>query len=221
VTQALPRRAALAGLLGTAACAAPQEPPPPPAGPPSYSHLLPLRLAVGRIEIQPATDPLATRTMPPAPLQPAEVVRIMAEERLSAAGGPGVARFRTQIATLTREPAAGGGMFTAATERLTCTLRCRIEVRGEDGSAAGFAEAEVRRTAVRPAGNAAERARAADEIVRAAGSDLNVEFEFQLRRNLRAALAPPPGATPAAPPGAPPPTPAPPQDTGSPLMLDI
>jgi hypothetical protein len=210
----LPRRAALAGLLGVAACAAPEEPPPPPAGPPTYSHLLPLRLAVGRIEFQPATDPLATRTMPPAPLVPAEVVRIMAQERLSAAGGTGVARFRTQIATLTREPAAGGGVFSAATERLTCTMRCRLELRAEDGSTAGFAEAEVRRVAVRPAGNAAERARAADEIVRAAGSDLNVEFEFQLRRNLRAALAPAPGATPAAPP-----TPAP--DAGSPLTLDI
>ena len=112
------------------------------------------------------------------------------EERLSAAGGPGVARFRTQIATLTREPSAGGGVFAAATERLTCTLRCRLEIRGEDGSPAGFAEAEVRRAAVRPAGSPAERARAAEEIVRAAGADLNVEFEYQLRRNLRAALAP-------------------------------
>ena len=193
----MPRRAAL-GALVAAACAGPEQPPPPPAGPPSYSHLLPLRLSVGRIEILPATAPAATRTMPPAPLVPAEVVRIMAEDRLSAAGGGGVARFRTQIATLTREPSSGGGVFTAATERLTCTMRCRLEIRGEDGSPAGFAEAEVRRAAVRPAGNQAERARAAEELVRAAGADLNVEFEYQIRRNLRAALAP------AAPAGAPP-----------------
>jgi hypothetical protein len=203
---ALSRRAALGGLLAATACARPDEPPPVPAGPPSYSHLTPLRLAVGRIEIQPATDAATTRVMPPAPLVPADVVRIMAQDRLSAAGGPGVARFRTQIASLTREPSAGGGVFTAATERLTCTLRCRIEIRAEDGSPAGFAEAEVRRASVRPAGSPAERARAAEEIVRAAGADLNVEFEFQLRRNLRAALAPAPGATPAAPPPAAAPT---------------
>ncbi len=207
---ALPRRAALGALLATAACGGGggEEPPPMPAGPPSYSHLLPLRLLVGRIEFQPATDPAATRVMPPAPLNPADVVRIMAQDRLSAAGGPGVARFRVQIASLTREPSSGGGVFADATERLSCTLRCRLELRGEDGASTGFAEAEVRRAAVRPAGNAAERARAAEEIVRAAGADLNVEFEYQLRRNLRAALAPPtPSGTEAAP-APPPPGPA-------------
>ncbi|WP_230168351.1 hypothetical protein [Roseomonas sp. CECT 9278] len=195
----MPPRRAVLGALVAAACAGPEEAPPPlPAGPPSYSHLTPLRLSVGRIEFQPGTDAAATRTMPPAPLNPADVVRIMAQERLSAAGGPGIARFRVQIATLTREGSASGGVFTAATERLTCTLRCRIEIRGEDGTQAGFAEAEVRRAAVRPAGSPAERARAAEELVRAAGADLNVEFEYQIRRNLRAMLAPV-----AAPPAAP------------------
>jgi len=197
---ALPRRAALGALLATAACARPDEPPPLPAGPPSYSHLTPLRLLVGRIEIQPAADATATRTMPPAPLVPADAVRIMAEERLSAAGGPGLARLRVQIATLTREASSGGGVFAAATERLSCTMRCRLELRGEDGSPAGFAEAEVRRAAVRPAGTQAERARAAEDLVRAAGADLNVEFEYQVRRNRRAALAP--AASPPAVPGA-------------------
>ncbi len=201
---ALPRRAALGALLA-AACTQPDEPPPLPAGPPSYSYLTPLRLSVGRIEIQPATDAAATRTMPPAPLVPADVVRIMAEERLSAAGGAGLARFRVQIATLTRESSSGGGVFAAATERLSCTMRCRLEVRAEDGSPAGFAEAEVRRAAVRPAGTQAERARAAEELVRAAGADLNVEFEYQVRRNLRTALAPasPPAGSAPAVPGAP------------------
>jgi hypothetical protein len=216
---ALPRRAALASLLAAAACARPEEAPPPHAGPPSYSHLTPLRLAVGRIEVIPATDPAATRTMPPAPLLPADVVRIMAQERLSAAGGPGVARFRIQIATLTREPSSGGGVFTAASERLACTLRCRLEIRGEDGAPAGFAEAEVRRATVQPARSQAERARAAEAIVRAAGNDLNVEFEYQLRRNLRAVLAPAAAPAPAEPPPA---EPAPAETTpGEPASMDI
>lgn len=208
------RRAALAGLLATAACGGREAPVAiVPVGPPSYAYLTPLRLAVGRIEVVPATDPAATRTMPPAPLVPSAVVQAMAQDRLSAAGGGGSARFRTQIATLTRESAASGGVFTTATERLTCVMRCRLEVVGEDGAPAGFAEAEVRRTATRPAANQAERARAAEEIVRLAGNDLNVEFEYQLRRNLRSVLR---GPAPAEPPAAP--APAAPSE---PASMDI
>lgn len=200
----LPRRAALGALLLAAGCGGRREEPPPgPARPPSYSHLTPLRLTVARIEVISTTDPNLVRTMPPAPLVPSDVVRIMAEDRLSATGGPGVARFRTQAATLTRERASAGGAFTTATERLTCVMRCRIEILSEDGSPAGFAEAEVRRTATRPAETMAERARAAEEIVRQAGDDLNVEFEYQLRRNLRAVIQATPAQAPAAAPAAP------------------
>ncbi len=194
----LDRRGALAALLVTAACGGRQEEPAPgPVGPPSYSYLTPLRLAVGRIEVEPATDPSATRTMPPAPLSPSQVVLAMAQDRLSAAGGPGFARFRLQVATLTRESAASGGVFSTATERLTCVMRCRLEVVGDEAAPSGFAEAEVRRTATRPAANPTERARAAEEIVRQTGADLNVEFEYQLRRNLRSLLR---GLAPATPP---------------------
>lgn len=212
---AIDRRAALAGLLATAACGGREQPLPTAvaaAGPPSYAYLTPLRLAVGRIEVVPAADPAATRAMPPAPLSPSMVVSAMAQDRLSAAGGPGSARFRTQVATLTRESAGAGGVFTTATERLTCVMRCRIEIISDEGAPAGFAEAEVRRTATRPAGSEAERAQAADEIVRLAGSDLNVEFEYQLRRNLRSLLRAPPSPdapeTPAATAPAPPAEPA-------------
>lgn len=191
----------MSAALAVAACGrASEPPPPPPSAPPSYSHLTPLRLAVGRIDVVAATDPAATRTMPPAPLVPQDLMLTMARDRLSAGGGGAVARFRVQIATLTREPSSGGGVFTTATERLSCTMRCRIEVVREDGSPAGFAEAEVRRVAVRPAGSAAERTRAAEEIVRLAGNDLNVEFEYQLRRNLRALIQAPPQPGEATPP---------------------
>jgi hypothetical protein len=190
----LPRRAVLPMLLATAACGG-DAPPPPPAGPPSYAHLTPLRITVERLEVVPP-EPAAVRAMPPAPLAPADVVRIMAQDRLSAAGGPGVARFRTLAATLIRE-SSSGGVFTGGSERLTCTLRCRLEIVSPEGQPAGFAEAEVRRTMSGPAGSEADRARRADEIVRQAGRDLNVEFEFQLRRNLRAMIAAPVAAAPA------------------------
>ena len=154
--------------------------------------------------------------MPPAPLVPADVVRIMAEERLSAAGGPAVARFRIQIATLTREPSAGGGVFSAPTERLPASLRCRLEIRGEDGSPGrlrrgrGAPRPRCSPPAARP--NAPARRR---QIVRAAGNDLNVEFEYQLRRNLRALLAPAGPAAPEAPAAPAPPVPE------EPASLDI
>lgn len=203
----IPRRAALTGLLAAAACGGREEPVAiAPVGPPSYGYLTPLRLAVGRIDVVPASDAAATRTMPPAPLIPSVVMHAMAQDRLSAAGGPGFARFRTQIATLTRESAGAGGVFTTASERLTCVMRCRLEIVDDDGAPAGFAEAEVRRTATRPAGTPAERVRAAEEIVRLSGNDLNVEFEYQLRRNLRPLLrgpAPDPAAPAAAPPAEP------------------
>lgn len=220
---AIDRRAALAGLLATAACGGREQPLPvsvPAAGPPSYAYLTPLRLAVGRIEVIPATDAAATRTMPPAPLSPSMVVTAMAQDRLSAAGGPGSARFRTQIATLTRESAGSGGVFTTATERLTCVMRCRIEIVSEEGSPAGFAEAEVRRTATRPAGSQAERAQAAEEIVRLAGSDLNVEFEYQLRRNLRSMLRAAPSPDAPAPP-AETPSASPADSPAAPASMDI
>ncbi|WP_198378554.1 hypothetical protein [Neoroseomonas rubea] len=190
----LPRRAVLPVLLATAACGG-GEAPPPPSSPPSYSHLTPLRISVERLEFVPP-EPSALRAMPPAPLLPADVVRIMAQDRLSAAGGPGVARFRILAATLVRE-SSSGGVFTGGSERVTCTLRCRLEIVSPEGQPAGFAEAEVRRMMTGPAGSESERIRRADEIVRQAGRDLNVEFEFQLRRNLRAVLAAPAAPTPA------------------------
>ena len=223
---ALPRRAAIAATLGLAACSGSRDDEaPPPSSPPSYGYLLPLRLAVGRIEVVDATDPAQTRVMPPAPLIPADVVRAIGQDRLQAAGGPGRARFRTQIATLTREASSGGGMFSTATERLSCIMRCRLEVLGEDGVQVGFVEAEVRRAAIRPSETMAERGRSAEEIVRAAGDALNVELEYQMRRNIRSLMRAPgqPGEAATAPDAAPtgsrptlgPPSAPPPGATGT------
>ncbi|HEY4253150.1 MAG TPA: hypothetical protein VGM87_18210, partial [Roseomonas sp.] len=125
---------------------------------------------------------------PPAPVVPAEALATMGQDRLSAAGRDGTARFIIQIASLTRSGGSGGGMFSSATERLDCVLRCRLEVTSADGQPRGFAEAEVRRNATQPAEDSRERARNADALVRQAMADMNVEFEFQVRRNLRALL---------------------------------
>ncbi|MBD0274441.1 MAG: hypothetical protein ICV73_21215, partial [Acetobacteraceae bacterium] len=116
---------------------------------------------------------------------PAEAVRGMARDRLSAVGGSGRAVFLVTAASLVRE--RGGAL-------LRCALGCRLEITGKDDEdGPGFAEAAVTHEV---SGRDAARPRAADLLLRRAMEDLNVEFEFQLRRNLRRwlAAAAPPGA---------------------------
>lgn len=192
----LTRRTALTLALPAfaAACGGdrPRETTPPPfgSGPPSYGHLTPIRLDVAGIDFAPPDAGAATLVVQPAPIEPAQAMMTMARDRLVAAGTQGRARFAITTATLTRTREGAGGMFSAPTERISVVLDCRVEVLGgEGGQPLGFAQAATRRSAVGPAGNAAERSAAADRIMRQAMADLNIEFEYQVRRNLRRWLA--------------------------------
>jgi hypothetical protein len=180
-------------LFSLAASCARPEPPAAPLGPMSWTHLTPLPLDVATLEVSPASPPpppgdIGARLAP----SPAEAVRSMARDRLSALGASGQAVFLVTAASLVRERGA-----------LRCALGCRLEITGkgegvDDGP--GFIEAAAQRSV---SGAEAARSRAADLLLRQAMDDLNVEFEFQLRRNLRrwlvptapagAALAPPVG----------------------------
>lgn len=183
------RRSVLLLLPALAASCARPEPPAPPLAPLSWTHLTPLPLDVAALEVVPTAPPpmpgdVGTLLQPP----PAEAVRSMARDRLSALGGSGQAVFLVTAASLVRE--RGGA--------LRCALGCRLEISGkgvEDGP--GFMEAAAQRGV---AGAEAARPRAADLLLRRAMEDLNVEFEFQLRRNLRrwlVAAAPAGAAVPA------------------------
>jgi hypothetical protein len=192
------RRMALVLPLLAAACsggdATPQLQPPP-----SYSYLTPLRLNVLDIEVVEPGPTANFRVDPPAPLSPAAQATRMGRDRLVPVGTTGRARFVVDSATLTREVASGGGVFSQKTERLSCAIRVRIEILGADGRRVGFTEAESRRSATVIDEGPASRERAADQIVRQAVDDLNVEFEFQIRRNLRDwIMSGEPGAVPAA-----------------------
>lgn len=163
-----------------ASCARP-EPPPPFVAPLSWTHLTPLPLDVAALEVVPTAPPPqpgdvgALLSTPPA-----EAVRGMARDRLSAVGASGQAVFLVTAASLAR--GRGGA--------LRCALGCRLEVTGkgaaEDGEGPGFVEASVDHDV---SGPDAARPRAADLLLRRAMEDLNVEFEFRLRRNLRRWLA--------------------------------
>lgn len=162
----LPRRVLFGSVpLALASCA--RDAPPPVRRLDGYAYLTPLRLNVADIEVVPGPPGPATRTDPPTPLIPAVEAARMGRDRLSAFGITGRARFVTEAATLVR---AGG--------RINILIRCRVEILADDRRVA-FAEAEVRRAATDGGARAAEA-----EVVRAM-EELNVEFELQVRRNLR------------------------------------
>lgn len=179
-------------LLPLAASCARPEAESPPLPPPSWTHLTPLALDVASVEVMPTAPPpppgdIGARLVPTPP----DAVRGMARDRLSALGASGQALFLVTAASVVRE--RGGA--------LRCSLGCRLEVTGKGaGEGPGFMEATVQRGV---SGADAAPPRAADLLLRRAMDDLNVEFEFQLRRSLRpwlvatapggAAVAPPVG----------------------------
>lgn len=197
------RRGVLVLPIGLAACAStPSEPEALPPLVTGYRHLTPLRLDVAEVQVVPPA-PGVVRVDAPAPVRPDAEMARMAEERLLAAGSAGRARFTQRVAEFRRDflqTSSGVGSWFAGQpgERLTCRLSCRLEVAiGDERS--GFVEAEARAQRTVPDGaTPAQRSRAAEETVRRAMENLNVELEFQVRRQLRAFLlegaAPAPGA---------------------------
>ncbi|WP_439594495.1 hypothetical protein [Falsiroseomonas sp.] len=190
-----------------AACAAREEPLAP-LQPlvTGYRHLTPLRLNVLEIEIgQPL--PGTIQVIEPAPMRPEVEMRRMAEQRLVPIGTEGRARFLITNARFTRQTLAQSGGISAMFagepgERLAVELACRVEILSGDGTRVAFVEAQVQRLqTVADGASGATRRQAAEEVVRQAMEAMNVEFEFQLRRTLRAWLAE--GATPTAPAPAP------------------
>lgn len=196
------RRGVLTLPLALAACATtsaePEQLAPLVTG---YGHLTPIRLAVAAIEVPPPAA-IAVRVDQPAPLRPDTEMQRMARERLVASGSEGAARFIVRLAEFRREALARqggfGGLFAGEPgERLSVRMQARLEVSASDGRS-GFVEAEARRQRTLPDGSTpAARRRAAEEVVRQAMDDLNIEFEFQIRRTLRSwlvqAVTPPAG----------------------------
>jgi hypothetical protein len=182
----LMKRRALCALPLLAACANEQPAGPfVPPGPPSYGHLTPLRLKVSALEIKEPESGTALMVQQPAPFLPSDVMLRMARDRLSAAGGTGSARFVIQTARLTRETASAAGAFSPASETFRCIMRCQLEIISAEDGVLASAAAEVRREVTGATRDDAERAALAERVVKLAGQDMNVEFEFQVRRHLR------------------------------------
>ncbi len=165
------RRAALLLPLLAAACRG-DDPPPARVGaaPPRYDYLTPLRLNVASVDVgdAPQGGPLDVLN----PLPPGQALRRMAQDRISAGGAAGRAAFVVDAAEI-RD--AGG--------RLSGVMAVHLDVLGPDGARAGFAEARVTRTAALP--RPAALPAALQAMTRAMMDDMNVEFEFQVRRALK------------------------------------
>jgi hypothetical protein len=185
------RRTALLLPLLAVACGDREEPLGPPPRPLGFSHLLPLPLNIANLDIaEDALPPRPGDLGPTLGTPPAAAVRLMAQDRLRTMGSRGEAVFRVTRASLLRDRAG-----------LVCELACRLDVRGGEGDRTGFVEAQARATqTLSDSASPPLRARTAEVLLRRALDDLNVEFEFQLRRNLRSWLVEG-SATPIAPAG--------------------
>lgn len=165
----LTRRASLMLPLLLAACGGGQRRDFPPL---RYNYLPPIRLNVASISIQ---DQFYPSGMPPDvteldPVHPVEALRAMAQDRLQALGTSGQAVFGITNAVLTRDD-----------DVITCVLTVELSIFPTPGIRSGFAQAIVSRQHT----GAVDDLRAAlYDITKAAMDAMNVEFEYQIQRNL-------------------------------------
>ena len=147
--------------------------------PPSYDYLTTLKLNVGRIEVDDSWAPrgAARHVEYLAPVTPREALRRMAEDRLVAGGTVGRAVFVIEDASIIQGP-----------RNYEASLAVRLDVADDAGNR--VAQATARVVQVRPIRGESERAVRDDlyGFVRDLMSEMNVEFEFQVRRAMRDAL---------------------------------
>ena len=164
------RRAAL--LLPFALVACTGDDPPLRQGFPElhYDYLTPLRLNVAAVEVADGPPPGPLDVQNPAP--PAQALRRMAQDRIGAGGSTGRAVFTIDTATVTRgDPGLSGIMAV------------HLDILGPEGGRLAFAEARVFRGTSLP--RRADLRGTLYDLTRAMMDDMNVELEFQVRRNLR------------------------------------
>jgi hypothetical protein len=154
---------------------------------PSYSYLTLLRLNVATVEIDDRSQAIGGNTVEAlSPLRPADALKQMAHDRLLAGGSAGRAVFVIDQAWIKRN---GGG--------LDGRMAVHLDIYAGGETRIGYAEAQVARR--RTSTDMDENANRVlyDFVVQMMG-DMNVEFEFQVRRSLKeylqdtAASAPPP-----------------------------
>ena len=182
----LGRRCVAAGLLALpvlalAACGDDESRPAVKFAPLSYAYLTPLRLTVGTIEVrdswQPAPGSADISVL--SPVSPSAALQSMAQDRLVASGSGGRAVFRIEDAGIDRNGDQLQGHFAV-----------QLDIYVSDNTRTAFAEARVARATDLAASSAAELRAALYELTKQMMADMNVEFEYQVRRSLGEWLQP-------------------------------
>jgi hypothetical protein len=178
----LTRRASLLLPFVLAACGHKERTDFPPL---RYNFLPPIRLNVASITVEQRFYPsgVAPDVTALDPAHPVEALRAMADDRLQALGTSGQAVFGITNAALLREDDA-----------ITCALAVVLEIYPTPGIRSGFAQAVASR---RHTGPVDDLRGTLYDITRTAMDAMNVEFEYQVRRNLEpwllaASAGPPP-----------------------------
>lgn len=178
VAMRVTRRLVLALPALLAACG--DDTTPPPDYPPlSFDYLPPLKIDVGRIDIDDAWAPrgAARHVEYLAPESPRAALAQMARDRLVTGGVKGVASFIIQDASLVR-----------AAQSYEANFAVRLDIADDSGTRLGGAVASINQ--VRPVRGESDEAVRGElyDFVRDAMRAMNVEFEFQVRKALQSML---------------------------------
>jgi hypothetical protein len=166
----LTRRFALLLPLAVAACGGEEEQT---FDPLRYNYLPPIQLNVASIAVEQrfvssGVDPDVSNQ---DPVPPVEALKAMGNDRLQAFGTANKAVFGILDASLTRQDEAVIGSFAVS-----------LTILDDNGTQLGFAESRVQS---RHTGRISDIRPVLYDMTKAMMSDMNVEFEYQVRRNLK------------------------------------
>ena len=138
-----------------------------------YNYLPPIQLNVASVRIEQRFIPSG---VPPDvtdqdPVAPIAALKAMANDRLQAFGTANKAVFAIVDASLTRREDVVSG-----------TMDISLAILDDSGSQLGFAEARVARSHTGPIDNIRT---VLYDMTKAMMNDMNVEFEYQIRRHLK------------------------------------
>jgi hypothetical protein len=138
-----------------------------------YNYLPPIQLNVASIDVQQRFIPsgVAPDVSGQDPAPPVGTLKAMANDRLQAFGTANKAVFAILDASLTRDADGVAGSFAVS-----------LTILDDNGNQLGFAEARVQS---RHTGRVGDIRVVLYDMTKAMMSDMNVEFEYQIRKNLK------------------------------------